>query len=140
MKPFRLRSQRACERGPKRPTLCPRGDLSMAASDVFIATRNRLLELRSDYAAAKREFVWPQFEEFNWGCDYFDVVARGSDRPAIRVVDDAGNDRALSYSELAARSTQIANFLAARGVGPGDRVLVMLGNVIPLWEVMLAVI
>jgi acetyl-CoA synthetase len=109
-------------------------------TEIFIATRNRLLELRADYAAAKREFVWPQFDEFNWGRDYFDVVARGCDRPAIRVVDDAGHDTALSYAELAARSNQIATFLAARGVGAGDRVLVMLGNVIPLWEVMLAVI
>jgi acetyl-CoA synthetase len=112
----------------------------MSPSEIFIAARNRLLELRADYTTAKREFVWPQFEEFNWGRDYFDIVAHGSDRPAIRVVDDAGHDTALSYAELAARSTQIASFLTMRGVGPGDRVLVMLGNVIPLWEVMLAVI
>ena len=108
--------------------------------DVFLATRNRLLELRSDYATAKRDFVWPQFDEFNWARDYFDVVARGSERPAIRVVDDAGHDTTLSYAQLATRSSQIANLLAARGIGAGDRVLVMLGNVLPLWEVMLAVI
>ena len=39
---------------------------------------------------------------------------------------------------LAARSTQVANWLRGLGVRRGDRVLLMLGNVAPLWEVMLA--
>ena len=46
----------------------------------------------------------------------------------------------LLYGELAARSAQVANWLRGRGVRRGDRVLVMLGNVAPLWEVILAAI
>lgn len=39
---------------------------------------------------------------------------------------------------MAARSNQIANGLRQRGVGRGDRILLMLGNVAELWETMLA--
>ena len=77
---------------------------------------------------------------FNWASDYFDRMAAGNDGPALRVVDDAGRDVTLSFADLARRSNQAANFLAALGVGPGDRVLIMLGNVVALWEVMLATI
>ena len=48
--------------------------------------------------------------------------------------------RTLSFAELARRSTQVANFLAGHGLRAGDRVLLMLPNVVPLWETMLAAI
>ncbi|HEY4562384.1 MAG TPA: AMP-binding protein, partial [Thermoanaerobaculia bacterium] len=41
---------------------------------------------------------------------------------------------------MAERSNRVANHLRALGVRRGDRVLVMLPNVAPLWEIMLAVI
>jgi acetyl-CoA synthetase len=112
----------------------------MDAGTAFIAARDQLFALRTDYARAHAEFRWPAATHFNWARDYFDVIAAGNDRPALRVVDDAGLDLTLSYAALARRSHQVANFLAAHGVGPGDRVLIMLGNVVPLWEVMLGVI
>ncbi len=40
--------------------------------------------------------------------------------------------------ELSERSNRIANALRGLGVRRGDRILVMLGNVVPLWECMLA--
>ncbi len=112
----------------------------MDAGTAFIAARDQLFALGNDYARACAEFRWPALTHFNWARDYFDRIAAGNDRPALRVVDDAGLDLTLSYSELARRSHQVANFLAAHGVRPGDRVLIMLGNVVPLWEVMLGVI
>jgi acetyl-CoA synthetase len=39
---------------------------------------------------------------------------------------------------LSLRSSRVANFLRGQGVRRGDAVLLMLGNVVPLWEVMLA--
>ena len=41
---------------------------------------------------------------------------------------------------MAERSNRVANYLRACGVRSGDRVLVMLPNVVPLWEIMLAAI
>ena len=37
-----------------------------------------------------------------------------------------------------ARSNQVANFLRAQGLKRGDHLLLLLGNVVPLWETMLA--
>ena len=111
----------------------------MDATRRFLEARDRLLSQRADPEAACRSFRWPAFEHFNWALDYFDVVARDNARAALRVVDDEGRDATLSYAELALRASQVANFLAAHGVARGDRVLVMLGNVAPLWEVMLGV-
>lgn len=109
-------------------------------TDRFIAARDQLLRLRGDLTRAEREFRWPRFEEFNWARDYFDVIAQDNHEPALRVVSVSGTEQSLSFAQLARRSSQVANFLAAQGVGPGDRILLMLANVVPLWETMLAAI
>ena len=41
---------------------------------------------------------------------------------------------------MAERSNRVANWLRERGVKRGDRMLLMLGNVVPLWELTLAAI
>jgi non-ribosomal peptide synthetase component F len=112
----------------------------MSPGRRFIELRDQLLRLREDYAAALREFRWPQFEHFNWAHDYFDAIAAGNHAAALRVVDDAGGDQTLSFAELAQRSDQVANFLAAQGLRAGERLLLMLPNSVPLWETMLAAI
>ena len=86
-----------------------------------------------------REFRWPALEQFNWALDWFDAeLARGelADRPALHIVGAGAAE--LSFRALSERSSRVANGLRALGVRRGDRVLVMLGNVAPLWEVMLA--
>ncbi|HEX4648460.1 MAG TPA: AMP-binding protein [Steroidobacteraceae bacterium] len=112
----------------------------MSNTDRFIELRDQLLRLREDWAAARREFRWPAFEEFNWARDYFDAIAAGNAAVALRVVDDAGGERSLSFSALARRSAQLASFLASHGLAQGDRLLVMLPNCVPLWETMLAAV
>jgi acetyl-CoA synthetase len=106
------------------------------SSRAFRAARDLLLTHRDDYEAARREFAWPDLGEFNWALDWFDVIAaEHPERPALRIVgDDAAS---LTYAELKARSGQVANWLRGLGVRRGDRVLLMLGNVAPLWEVIL---
>jgi acetyl-CoA synthetase len=105
---------------------------------AFRAARDLLLDYRDDYESARREFGWPELGEFNWALDWFDVIAaEHPDRPALRILADDG-DTSLSYAELSDRSGQVANWLRGLGVRRGDRVLLMLGNVAPLWEVILA--
>jgi acetyl-CoA synthetase len=110
----------------------------MTPTEEFLRARDFLLRHREDYDTAYREFRWPELDAFNWGLDYFDVLARDNDNRALWIVDDAGGELTLSYAELAARSNQVANFLRAAGVQRGDRILVMLPNQVALWEVMLA--
>ena len=112
----------------------------MDGGNAFIELRDRLLREGVSHQQALDSFHWPAVTHFNWALDYFDRIASGNDRPALRVVDDAGLDHSVSFAALARRSNQVANFFASQGVGPGDRVLIMLGNVVALWETMLATI
>jgi acetyl-CoA synthetase len=104
----------------------------------FIAARDFLLRHREDYATAYRDFKWPKLTRFNWALDYFDVMARDNAHPALWLVDDDGGEIKLSFASLSQRSSQVANALRRLGVRRGDRILLMLGNVVPLWECMLA--
>ncbi|MGE5478202.1 MAG: AMP-binding protein [Bacteroidales bacterium] len=105
----------------------------------FLKARDYLLAHRTDYDTAYRDFRWPQLTNFNWALDYFDSMAKDNHKPALWLVDDHGEIK-LSFAEMSARSNQVANFLRAQGVARGDVVLMMLNNVVPLWETMLACI
>jgi acetyl-CoA synthetase len=108
-------------------------------TDALRGARDLLLAASTDYAAAVAGFSWPDLTEFNWALDWFDVIAaEHPDRLALRVVGDDGSDEAVSYAAMAARSSQVANWLRGLGVRRGDHVLLILGNIVPLWEVMLA--
>ncbi len=110
----------------------------MTSTQAFLDARDLLIAHRNDYETAYREFRWPQLDSFNWALDYFDDYARGNDRPALWVVGEDGSDAKLSFAEASSRSNRTANFLRGLGVARGDRILLMLGNVVELWEVMLA--
>jgi acetyl-CoA synthetase len=107
-------------------------------SAPFLSARDFLLRHREDYAAAYRDFAWPKLDRFNWAIDYFDVMARNNAQPALWLTDEDGSELRLSFAVLSERSNQVANWLRALGVRRGDRILVMLGNLAPLWECMLA--
>jgi acetyl-CoA synthetase len=109
----------------------------------FQEARAFLLKHRSDYDAAVKGFRWPDPVPFNWALDWFDAelarVADSKDRPALWIVD-AGSEKEtkLSFATLSRRSNEVANFLRAQGLKRGDHLLLLLGNVVPLWETMLA--
>jgi acetyl-CoA synthetase len=96
------------------------------------------------YRAARDQVLagaltWPRLTGvFNWATDWFDVIARGSDRPALWIVDEDGGEQTVSFTDMADRSDRVATWLQRLGVGKGDRVILMLGNQVELWESMLA--
>src|SRR6266700_3796122 len=110
--------------------------------NVFRAARDFLLTHRDDYAAAYAGFQWPKLECFNWALDWFDQIAAGDrgKQTALWVAYEDGRQDKLTFSELSERSARMANYYRGLGVRRGDRVLLMLGNVPPLWETMLAMI
>src|SRR5205823_3804723 len=63
-----------------------------------------------------------------------------NDAPALWIVEEDGREHRWSFQEMTARSNRAANFLRDQGVRRGDRILLMLGNEVALWELMLAAI
>ena len=83
-----------------------------SSTAAFRAARDLLLARRSDYSAARREFTWPDLDEFNWALDWFDVIAaEHPGQEALRVVTE-DSTTTLTYGELAARSSGLSRVLA----------------------------
>src|SRR5215831_20607976 len=108
------------------------------STEAFRKARDFLFEHRDDYQAAHRDFRWPAFDEFNWAVDWFDVIAKQNRAVGLRVFSDDGERDARTFAELSELSSRVANSLTGLGVQRGDRILVMLGNRVELWETMLA--
>jgi acetyl-CoA synthetase len=106
----------------------------------FHAARDLLLRLRDDQPAACRQFRWPVLDRFNWALDHFDAMSRGNPATALHIVGEDGSEVRRSFEQLSRRSSQVANHLRSLGVRRGDRILLMLGNELALWETMLAAI
>ncbi|MFO1080621.1 MAG: AMP-binding protein [Reyranellaceae bacterium] len=85
------------------------------------------------YADAQAQFaparLWELFdgsrERLNIAHECIDRHA-GQDNPAVIVLRADGSDETLSFHDIAEDSGRFANFLAAQGVAPGDRVAIML--------------
>src|ERR1700761_94065 len=60
----------------------------------------------------------------NLACNLIDSAARSADDPALRI-----DDVAISFRQLEELTSQFAGLLRARGIGPSDRVGLMLPNV-----------
>lgn len=111
--------------------------------ETFRTARDHLLLHRDDHDAAVTGYRSPELAHFNWALDWFDVVAASGEtgpRPALWVVEEDGVQTKLTYADLARRSAQLAAWLQACGARRGDRLLLMLGNQVELWETMLACI
>jgi acetyl-CoA synthetase len=110
---------------------------------TFQQARSFLLQHRMSYDKAVADFRWPDPVPFNWALDWFDAeLARNpdsKDRAALWIVEAASNREIKpSFEMMSRRSNQVANFLRAQGLQRGDHLLLLLGNVVPLWETMLA--
>ncbi|MSP03681.1 MAG: acyl-CoA synthetase [Acetobacteraceae bacterium] len=85
------------------------------------------------YDDAQRHFsmdaVWALFngnrDALNIAQECIDRHA-GTGRTAVRVAHADGGDEILSFDDISAGSAQVAHWLNARGVRPGDRVAIML--------------
>lgn len=104
----------------------------------FAQARDFLQQHRTDYDTAYAGYQVPQFDNFNWALDFFDQEAKDNQTPALWVVEEDGSEQKISYADMAARSSQVAQYLEDCGVKRGDRVLLMLPNRVELWEIMLA--
>jgi acetyl-CoA synthetase len=85
------------------------------------AARDVLIAARTDSAAARDTFRWPDVgETFNWAIDWFDVIAQGNEREALVIVEEDGRESRTTYAEMSARSDRLAARLHDLGVGKGS--------------------
>src|SRR5450631_4501008 len=109
----------------------------------FRSARDLLLSARTDYDAAMADYDAPRPHDFNWALDWFDQVAADAStgaRVALKIVEADGTSRSVTYAEMSARSSQVASWLSSLGAAKGDRLLLILGNQVELWETLLACI
>ena len=107
---------------------------------AFRKARDFLIAHGNDYARAYAGFRWPDLQQFNWVLDHFDYLARDNARLALWIVNEAGTDVKRSFEVLRLASNRTANWLRDQQIRRGDRVLVMLPDIVELWEIMLAAI
>ncbi len=115
----------------------------MTVTDEFRAARDHLVEAQEDWSRAREEFRWPRFSHFNFGFDWFDQLAADparADQDALVIVEQDGSRLSRTFAQLSADSNRVANWLRGIGVVRGDRILLILGNQVELWETMLAAI
>ncbi|MGI9415458.1 MAG: acyl-CoA synthetase [Hyphomicrobiales bacterium] len=89
-----------------------------------------MLPGRMNYEDLLRRFEWKIPDAYNLGHDLCDRWAeREPDRLALIHVRDDGKAEDYSFGRLRAMSNRLANVLAARGVGRGDRIALLLPQV-----------
>lgn len=109
-------------------------------TEAYRNSRDQLIALIGDYDRAVREFRWPEITgRFNWAIDWFDDFARGNTGIALWITEQDGSEQKVTFDEMVTRSDRIATWLGRLGITKGDRVILMLGNQVELWETMLAV-
>ncbi len=131
----------------KLPTYSPgalefvRGDkMSESANTrLFRQARDFLIANGEAYEEAYRGFQRPQFDNFNWAIEWFDVIAANNHNLALWVVEQDGSEQKITFAQMAERSNKVANWMRSNGVSRGDRIILMLGNQVELWETLLAV-
>lgn len=110
------------------------------STSALRAARDQLVSLAGRHAEAVEAFDWPDLgPTFSWAHDWFDAFARGNDAAGLVIVEEDGSAATYSFGDLVTASDQLAHWLRAQGVERGDRVVLMLGNQVELWQTMLAV-
>lgn len=89
---------------------------------------------RSDYDHLRQTFQWDRRTEFNFGNDVVDDwAAKKPDGFALRWVSSS-EQRKVTWSEIAARSNQVAKAMENLELQRGDRVVVLLPKLVQWWE------
>ena len=100
-----------------------------------------ILDLRT-VAEARRRFTWDElWALFDGDREHLNLAHECVDRhagqgTAIRIQFDDGRREEHGYDDLAAWSSRFAHVLAREGIGPGDRVAIMLDPSLPFYGAM----
>ena len=91
----------------------------------------------TDYEAERRSFSLDVPEQFNFAIDVIGKWAQDPNKLAMLWLGQDGEERSLTYTYFAERSSRAANAFLALGIAKGDRVMVMLPRIPEWWETVL---
>ena len=78
-------------------------------------------------------------ENFNYAYDVVDEYARlEPNKRALVWCDDRGEERIFTFADIKRLSDKTANYFLSKGIGEGDRVLVILQRRYEYWTVLMA--
>ncbi len=90
----------------------------------------------SNYEGTYASFSWERPKKFNFARDVIDQWAKqDADKLAMLWVDDDGNEKQCTFSDISIASKKLANVLSGLGIQRGDTIILMLGRNIEWWEV-----
>src|SRR2546421_11935610 len=93
-----------------------------------------------DYRRLRQTFRWERPELFNFGRDVVDALARASPSKTALHWVAPGQERTVTFGQMASRSSQLAAALRLLGLERGERVLIVLPRLVEWWESMLGVL
>jgi len=91
----------------------------------------------AEYRHLRHDYRLPCPERFNFGDDVIDRWA--ADHPDLRAlwwVGPEGEERVLTFADLATRSSRMANAMTGLGLRRGEQVMLSLPSVVAWWESM----
>jgi acyl-coenzyme A synthetase/AMP-(fatty) acid ligase len=88
----------------------------------------------TDYEAERRNFRLDVPEYFNFATDVMGRWAQDPHKLAMLWIGQHGEERRITFAELAERSSRAANAFIKLGMQKGDRVMVMLPRLPEWWE------
>lgn len=78
-------------------------------------------------------------ENFNFACDVVDEIAeKEPDKTALVWCNTQGEEKLFTFGEMSRLSKQAANYLKNRGIGKGDKVMLLLKRHYEYWYILLA--
>ncbi|MCP4161069.1 MAG: AMP-binding protein [Deltaproteobacteria bacterium] len=92
----------------------------------------------TDYDKEYSEFKWDIPEKFNFAGDVIDKWAKDPNKLAIQWVDDDGNEKTRTFTELSSISKKVCNAFTRMGIKRGDVLIIMLGREVEWWEIFTA--
>lgn len=91
----------------------------------------------TDYEVERRNFHLDVPAYFNFATDVIGKWAQDSGKLAMLWIGQHGEERRITFAELAERSSRAANAFGELGIQKGDRVMVMLPRIPEWWECVL---
>ena len=99
----------------------------------------KFIDVTADKNGTPQEITFKNTESFNFAFDIVDELAmRSPEKLALLYVNEAGEERRFTFSDMKKNSNRVANYFKALGIKKGDRIMLVLKRHYQFWFAMLA--